>query len=428
MQLTNEQREAVDKIHDFVQDSSKHFFMLAGFAGTGKSTAIQTFARETHAEVALCAPTNKAVRVLKDMARKIGTANVTTVTIHSLLGLRPNKAGAAMEFTPEGENNAESYDVVVVDEASMVSTSLFELIKDTSYTTMTKFIFMGDPLQLPPINEAMSPTFGIQDRATLSQVLRHDNQILRLTTHIRAVLSGEGTLKLESDNDDHGGVFKVNWKVLRKQMAKGYASESYDLRPDAFKTLAWTNKTVQAYNDIIREAIYGRDVPEVFQPHERVVACAPVIDLHHRKATGVAKPLLITDEEANVIQIEDCQHPIYRNLLCHKLFLRNDFDAEFKEAYVVHAESKHEYESMLRRMADDAKARRGSWGAFWDAKESFHDIRPCHAVTTHRSQGSTFETAFVDASDILKNPNKQEALQCLYVAVSRASKNVVIQV
>lgn len=428
MQLTNEQRIAVDKLHDFVQDRFKFFFILAGFAGTGKTTTVQTFVRETHAEVVLTAPTNKAVRILKGMAQEIGTGNVVTATIQSLLGLRPNKAGADMEFKAEGENTAENYDVVVVDESSMVSTELFSLIKNTAFSTMTKFIFMGDPLQLPPIKEAISPTFSIPDQALLSQVMRHDSQILRLATHLRAVLSGEESLNIQSDYDDNGGVYKVNWKVLRKQMVAGYTSESYDLHPDAFKTLAWTNKTVQMYNEIIRESIYGRGVSEAFQEHERVVACAPIMDLAERKKSGMAKSLLSTDEEANVIQIEQCPHPVYSNLKCHKLYLQNDYESGLKEAYVIHEDSRRTYDSMLKRMADDAKARRGSWGAFWDAKELVHDIRSCHAITVHRSQGSTFDTTFVDAADILKNRNKHEALQCLYVAISRASKNVVIQV
>jgi len=49
-------------------------------------------------------------------------------------------------------------------------------------------------------------------------------------------------------------------------------------------------------------------------------------------------------------------------------------------------------------------------------------------MTVHKSQGSTFENVFVDAEDILANPNREEALRCLYVAVSRASHNVIVNI
>lgn len=48
-------------------------------------------------------------------------------------------------------------------------------------------------------------------------------------------------------------------------------------------------------------------------------------------------------------------------------------------------------------------------------------------VVAHNSQGSTFQNVFVDYRDIYANRNKAEADRCLYVAVTRASKNVFIK-
>ena len=79
-------------------------------------------------------------------------------------------------------------------------------------------------------------------------------------------------------------------------------------------------------------------------------------------------------------------------------------------------------------MSKQAKQKKISWGGFWALKNEFmHDVRPCHAITAHRSQGSTYRSVFVDVEDILSNYNTTEALRCLYVACTRASDILVLK-
>jgi hypothetical protein len=44
-----------------------------------------------------------------------------------------------------------------------------------------------------------------------------------------------------------------------------------------------------------------------------------------------------------------------------------------------------------------------------------------YSITTHKSQGSTFDTVIVDGQDICDNPNGSEAIKALYTAITRAS-------
>jgi thymidine kinase len=54
--------------------------------------------------------------------------------------------------------------------------------------------------------------------------------------------------------------------------------------------------------------------------------------------------------------------------------------------------------------------------------DQFADINYGNAITTHRSQGSTYQRVYVDLIDIITCNNvKKEAFQCLYTAVTRAS-------
>ena len=66
------------------------------------------------------------------------------------------------------------------------------------------------------------------------------------------------------------------------------------------------------------------------------------------------------------------------------------------------------------------------WHLFWKLKDAFNDIAYGYALTAHRSQGSTFERVFVDAGDIQLNRKSSERSKCLYVACSRASKELYI--
>lgn len=86
--------------------------------------------------------------------------------------------------------------------------------------------------------------------------------------------------------------------------------------------------------------------------------------------------------------------------------------------------------SILNRKAAAAKRTSSSfprkliWENFWSTKDLFNSVRYGWALTCHRAQGSTYDNVFIEQYDILSNKNPDEAHRCLYVAESRASKNV----
>ena len=59
--------------------------------------------------------------------------------------------------------------------------------------------------------------------------------------------------------------------------------------------------------------------------------------------------------------------------------------------------------------------------------DQFADIIYGYAITTHKSQGSTYQNVYIDMSDIIhNNPNHKNSHQCLYTAVTRASEKIKI--
>ena len=92
------------------------------------------------------------------------------------------------------ESEPESVGVVIVDEASMVSTDLAEHIK--AAFPGVPILYIGDPAQLPPILDDSEKERGVQPllsstepTTTLTEVLRQaqDSRILRFATHLRSL-------------------------------------------------------------------------------------------------------------------------------------------------------------------------------------------------------------------------------------------------
>lgn len=97
-----------------------------------------------------------------------------------------------------------------------------------------------------------------------------------------------------------------------------------------------------------------------------------------------------------------------------------------KATRVLHPEFEGPYKRRCEQYAEAAKLDKRKWRFFWDFKESFHSLRHAYAITAHRAQGSTYDTALVDMRDILLNQTRREAFQCLYVACTRPKKRLFV--
>ncbi len=113
--------------------------------------------------------------------------------------------------------------------------------------------------------------------------------------------------------------------------------------------------------------------------------------------------------------------------------------------YVIHNDVKEKYDkdiefikNKLRDINNYITANYKAKVKFWDRIilelwefyyyfyiDQFAQINYGNAITTHRSQGSTYKRVYVDLVDIIKcNDNKKEGFQCLYTAVTRAAENL----
>jgi tRNA(Met) C34 N-acetyltransferase TmcA len=126
--LTASQQQAFIKLQEFAKSKSIRYFRLVGYAGTGKSFLIAEFIKWLNSQqidYAVAAPTNKATKNIKSIA-DIAGVKINAMTVAQLLGQQPrlNEETGLEEFTIESKAKLD-FDIVIVDEFSMVSSTNF---------------------------------------------------------------------------------------------------------------------------------------------------------------------------------------------------------------------------------------------------------------------------------------------------------------
>ena len=394
------------------------FYTLRGYAGTGKSYAITLLVKSgllPPESVVFTAPTNKAVKVLRNYLDELGLQACETKTIYSLLGLSLQANGEVKTLAKLGRPvDLSPYKAIIIDEASMINTFLLEAIKEASAQWKRPFIFMGDPAQLPPVGEITSPIWKSTFGAELTTVMRYGDSMLDLATDLRKVVNHPfPSIKIQANPP----VFR--WS--KSQWLEKILENLELLKSDEAKIIAWRNVTVDKYNSFVREAIFTRDMARtnLWLPGDSIVATSPLKDL-------ADEIFLKTDETAKILQVETGYHPKYKEYEVFNLLVLDEFGREV----LIRALTPKGQSALNHKLAElSAEAKSGKtykWREFWLLKEVFNEIRHSYAITTHRSQGSSYTKTFVDLEDILLNRNRGEAFRALYVACTRQREELHI--
>jgi exodeoxyribonuclease-5 len=395
------------------------FFVLAAPAGCGKTFCVRHLIKRIRGRMVFCAPTNKATKVLRTSIAA-PDYKPDCRTIYSLLGLSLSADGEVKELTePEDPIDLSEYRLVVVDEGSMLNSVVMKHLRRTAEDFQLRVLFLGDPAQLPPVKEQISPIWKFPQVTHLTKVMRHDNQILALATHLRGLVDNPFARPVLAANNAEGeGVWLSEGAAFAQLIAQAAAAGDFS-RPDHSKVIAWRNVTVDQFNRVIRSRIF----PDAWHERpwlegDRVLFSAPAEDLED-------KPIAKTDDEGTVQKVAAAFHPLYTGYKTFELSLTMD-DNSTVLAHVLHPDSQRDYERRCAELAEAARAERRKWRLFWEFKEAFHQLKYGYAITAHRSQGSTYETAFVNYRDILINKDRGEALRCLYVACTRPKKRLIL--
>lgn len=171
--LNSQQQAAVQLLHRFhagESDSQSPFALLKGYAGTGKTYSLTAFLEgldpADHQRIAITAPTNKAVRVIRQQLGDKFPKLASVCTIFSLLGLKLEKSGEVKQLAiPDTLSDLSKLDFVIIDEASMINTPLWTALTRSMADFDFLTIFLGDPAQLPPVGEPRSKVWEPKQRS-----------------------------------------------------------------------------------------------------------------------------------------------------------------------------------------------------------------------------------------------------------------------
>jgi len=422
--LTEDQDKANNAFLDFlISDDS--YFIIQGAAGTGKSFLIKHLLETFYSKyksyclllqkdvkefnIKVTATTNKAVSVVEDFLSGI-TYNNKTIgirTIFSLLGLRvqnDRKTGKSnLTYNPNSQTTLDlgnqGVPLIFIDESSFIGSDLQEIIQTVLVDQFgAKIVYIGDKYQLAPVGQTFSVIDSLQCKSvSLNKIIRNKGHILQTGTQFRqTVETGKFAPILYNDVD----VIHVNGADFQKTIEASFSNRNW--YPNKSKILAWTNERVQAYNAHIRDFL---NYPPLFKVGETVVTNEYIQGHKSRYTRSVDSEVLITNVHLNPIDMWG----VKGNMI------------ELDGAYAAFMPTNYaDAKKLLKELAKEK-----DWKKYFEIKETWLDLRAVYSSSIHKAQGSTYETVFLDLSDIGKNWNAMDVARLMYVGITRASKQVV---
>ena len=512
MELSPSQILGKQKLEDFLESREK-LFTLKGSAGTGKSTIISLILNEEKyhdKKIAFSATTNKAVSILKEMCNSNDSKReVVYLTIHKLLRIQRkiDKNGNELFITNIDKENIKTksksiynYDIIVVDEASMINFDIIQKIIAIKDKIKGKVIFVGDPAQLPPVNEKYSLIFKTDDipNFELKEIMRYKGNIVDLNNKIRDLVFNDNTkIKFKNYIDDKFSLYKDFNKWINSYLNVLKEIENINNIPIF---IVYTNRQCDIINSRIRR--------ELFKDFENQFVQGELIIFNNYFKSGstsyyTSKKIKVQNTEKNIYNFKNINGELLNilNEILNKELIRmkekindtdqkrfiaqgeelllgeseeqltinkfvNDirkFNRKLEDIFIVYeefdlkiwklgltnkdsiivinSESKNEYEDILDSSRKELKKVKGFidrnfkfsndlmsiiWEYFYSKiVDIFADISYGYCITTHKSQGSTFDNIYIDMNNIItKNKNKEESYRCLYTASTRSSNKV----
>ena len=383
MQLADEQREAV-----YTAATAK-VMVLTGGPGTGKTTtvnAILSLYEALYDRVALCAPTGRAAKRLSELT------NHAASTIHRLLEV--DYSSGSVRFI-HNEKNLLKYDVIILDEMSMVDVKLFQaLLAAARYHC--RIIMVGGADQLPSVGpgnilgEILKA--GVVPTVRLTDIFRQAQRSLIVQNAHRIV---EGQMPQKGGPKDDFFLIESNGLACQKLVC------------DLVST-----RLPKAYGfDPVRDIQVL--CPTKVGPTGSVELNRRLQDILNPPAKG--KGQIGTAESAKILRLGD-----------KVMQVKNDYDITFERAGAEAGVGAYNGDLGIITAVDvDARSVTVQMDdkKYTYTADQLNELEPAYAVTVHKSQGSEFPAVILPVADV---PARLCYRNLLYTGVTRARKLCVL--
>ena len=377
------QREAIRKAFN------DPVFVLTGGPGTGKTTtlnAIIELFEQRDADIVLTAPTGRAAKRMTELTGR------DAKTIHRLLEVEwtsENKQSFA-----KNEKNPIDCNVIIIDEASMLDSLLFESLLH-AIKISTRIILVGDTDQLPSVsagnvlNDILSSE--MYSSVALKKVFRQA-KTSTIVTNAHAIINGESSDLSNKSNDFF-------------MMHRDFSADVCDTVLELCDT-----RLPQAYN---------------FNPLTDIQVLSP----SKKAQTGTVNLNNLLQSTLNPLKKHEPQlsyKGVYYKTGDKVMQIKNNYDLQWERddgeigfgvfngdvGYITLIDIKA---GILKVKFDDRTVT-----YFID---NIGELELAYAITVHKSQGSEFDCVILPLFD---TPSQLLYRNLLYTAVTRAKKLLII--
>ena len=368
---------------------SSRVMVLTGGPGTGKTTtvkAILNLYEGIYDRVALCAPTGRAAKRLTELTGHSAS------TIHRLLEV--DYSTGSVRFI-HNEKNLLPFDVIILDEMSMVDAKLFQaLLAAARYHC--RIIMVGDADQLPSVGPG----------SVLGEILQAD------------VLP---TVRLNE-------IFRQAQKSMIVQNAHRIVEGQMPIKGGRNDDFFMIESTGLAYQRLICDLVSTR-LPKSYgyDPVRDIQVLCPTkvgptgsVELNRRlqailNPPAPDKPQIIWEQSGRVLRCGD-----------KVMQIKNDYDIPYERdgaeagvgAYNGDMGIITAVDPESRAVTVQMDDRKYIYGA-----DQLAELEPAYAVTVHKSQGSEFPAVIMPVADV---PARLCYRNLLYTGVTRARRLCIL--
>lgn len=413
-ELNQQQKEAAEGFLQFLFDEEPEL-IISGGGGMGKTflmahmidtvlphyqaTCSMMGILPEYDSVVMTATTNKAAEVLAQATQR------PAETIHSFLALKVQDdfSTGRSKLIKTASWQVHTRKIIFIDECSMIDRGLRTMILEGTHKC--KIVYVGDHCQLAPVMETLSPIYESNlPFYVLTEPMRNAGQpaLISVCSQLRATVET--------------GVFNpilivpgvIDW--LDDESAQQEINNSF-LTNGSSRILAYTNKRVMEFNDYIRQI---KQYPKELQIGEEVI---------NNSMVRIGKFGLSVEEEVVVISQETDTEIIRIDSEVDLEIRRTDLRSSHGNIItnVPIPVDKEHFNALVKHYQ-----RTKNWNRYFHLKNTYPDLRPKESSTVHKSQGSTYDTAYIDLDNLSSCPQPNLAARLLYVAFTRAKNRVVL--
>lgn len=380
-------------------------------------------------------------------------------------------------------NIIDRYDLIIIDECSMLSQENYKDIREDiekSKMHLAHIIYTGDKSQLPPTKERISKVFDIKcKKVELTKIMRTDKEkIKNMSKLIREWIIKEDEKiqeKMLKNKCEYINIFNHEDKFIEK-----YIKEMKENKDPII--LVWTNKERQRYNKNIRDILFGKDNKDKYKQGEQLI-----FNNFYKINTKIenVKKYYYASDMINIVKVTQtefkCNELTYEQVdgifAKNDIILLNDYDKikdiinnfinkfnnsvrmkfkiwsltfkyrgetqifpiniiidEKKYNDIIKEAKTHINTYFAENYGIDERIKEEIMEAIIEAfdenyMQPFAEVDYGYSMTVDKSQGSTFESVYIDVADILdtvRHPYLEldTAKRRFYTAVTRASNEL----